>query len=45
MQASLIQVKEFFSTPERPVATSELRDLSPEDKNELRDLVGIELGL
>jgi len=45
MQASLIQVKEFFSTPTKPVSMSELKELTTEDKQELRELVGEALGL
>jgi hypothetical protein len=43
--ATLIQVKEFFGTPDHPVTTREIRDLTPADREELCTLVGIELGL
>ena len=45
MEASLTQVKEFFSVPMKPVTMTELKELSSEDKKELKELVGIELGL
>ena len=45
MQASLVQVKEFFSTPTKPVSMTELKELTAEDKQELRELVGEALGL
>lgn len=45
MTASLMQVKEFFSVPGKPVTMAELKELTSEDKTELRQLVGEELGL
>ena len=44
-QASLVQVKEWFSTPLKPVSMSEIKDLTAEDRDELRTLVGEALGL
>lgn len=44
-QATLTQVKEFFSTPAKPVKMTELKALTSEDKEELKTLVGEELGL
>jgi hypothetical protein len=38
-----MQVKEFFSVPGKPVTMQELKDLTKEDKDELRLLVGEEL--
>lgn len=43
--ASLKQVGEFFSTPTKPVKMWELKELTSEDKAELKTLVGEELGL
>lgn len=38
-QATLKQVREFFSTPERPVTLTEMKALTKEESAELRDLV------
>ena len=44
-EASLKQVGEFFSTPAKPIKMQELKELTAEDKQELKVLVGQELGL
>jgi hypothetical protein len=44
-EASLKQVGEFFSTPMKPIKMQELKELTTEDKAELKVLVGEELGL
>lgn len=44
MTATLKEVSKFFSTDARPVKMSELKELTIEDKAELRELVGIEIG-
>lgn len=44
-KASLMQVKEYLSTPMKPVSMTELKELTKDDREELAELVGVELGL
>lgn len=37
--ATLTEVKEFFSVPLKPVSMSELKELTKEDKEELKSLL------
>jgi hypothetical protein len=37
--ASLMDVRNFFGTPGKPVSMTEMKELSKEDRDELRTLV------
>jgi hypothetical protein len=38
--ATLMQVREFFAVPGKPVTMTEMKELDSEDRDELRTLVG-----
>lgn len=38
-ETTMQDVREFFSTPDRPVTAREIRDLTPEDRTELKTLI------
>lgn len=38
--ASLLDVRDFFSTLDRPVSMTEMKELTSADRDELRTLVG-----
>lgn len=44
MKNSIVLIKEFFSTPRRPVTTEELKELSTEDRKELADAIAAQTG-
>lgn len=43
VKATMVEVKKYLSVPGKPVATQEIRELSPEERDELALLVGAEL--
>jgi len=38
-------LRKFFATPERPLTTSELKKLSPDERMELAKLAAAEMGV
>lgn len=44
-KASLLQVRDYIAVPGKPVSMSEMKALTVEDRAELCELVGVELGL
>lgn len=44
MKNSIVLIKEFFSTPSRPVTTEELKQLTAEDRKELANAIAAQTG-